>query len=111
MFKFLVEDDEDEIVYFPQKSTPTKPSLVRIPENDEEKTSFDVKISKSNAAATKLDDSVYDKDICKICIENQIDCVFVECGHLMSCLKCSQNLEKCPFCRQTIYKIVKIYRV
>ena len=59
----------------------------------------------------KVDDIGDDKDICKLCIENKIDCVFIDCGHLMSCLRCSRNLENCPFCRQTIYKTMKVYKV
>ena len=56
-------------------------------------------------------EKINERDICKICIENEIDCVFIECGHLVSCLKCSENLHVCPFCRQEILKIMKIYRV
>jgi hypothetical protein len=64
-----------------------------------------------SGSSEKMDSVIYDRDICKICIENEIDCVYIECGHLMSCLKCSESLETCPFCRQTILKILKIYRV
>lgn len=38
---------------------------------------------------------------CKICYKNQIDVIF-ECGHLISCEECSQNLLNCPICRQPL---------
>jgi len=49
------------------------------------------------------------EDICIICYDQSIDCVFTPCGHQICCLRCSSNLSKCPICsvRGPILKIFK----
>ncbi|XP_002131654.2 baculoviral IAP repeat-containing protein 8 [Ciona intestinalis] len=47
---------------------------------------------------------------CKICLDNPMDCILLECGHVCTCLECSQGIRTCPICRQKITKIMKIYR-
>jgi hypothetical protein len=47
---------------------------------------------------------------CIICMDKEIDCVFVECGHMISCSECSENVITCPFCRVKIYKCIKVYK-
>ena len=32
-----------------------------------------------------------DEDLCKICMENVINCVLLECGHLVTCLDCGKR--------------------
>jgi len=39
-------------------------------------------------------------DECIICFDGKIDCVATPCGHQICCLKCSQNVERCPVCAQ-----------
>jgi len=53
----------------------------------------------------------YDDDgICKICLENPIDTVIVECGHQVICESCSPLVgAMCPLCRQPIVKVIKTY--
>jgi hypothetical protein len=40
-----------------------------------------------------------DSDLCKICMESLIDCVLIECGHMVSCTKCGKRLAECPVCK------------
>jgi len=47
---------------------------------------------------------------CKVCMERVIDCVFLECGHLMTCTCCGQKLVSCPICQKRIFRVAKIYR-
>lgn len=47
---------------------------------------------------------------CNICFENDVDCVFLECGHLCSCSTCGERLEECPMCRAPITRIVHVFR-
>ncbi|CAH8491671.1 unnamed protein product [Schistosoma turkestanicum] len=50
-------------------------------------------------------------DECGICMEAPINCVFLECGHLFSCVDCGRKLTECPICRQRIVRIVRTFRV
>ncbi|EGG13831.1 hypothetical protein DFA_11592 [Cavenderia fasciculata] len=50
-------------------------------------------------------------NICKICFENKIDTVLLDCGHMANCLICAQKVDRCPICRGPIKKVVKIYQV
>eukprot|EP00993_Chasmostoma_nieuportense_P003534 NODE_4244_length_819_cov_58.072254_g4086_i0.p1 GENE.NODE_4244_length_819_cov_58.072254_g4086_i0~~NODE_4244_length_819_cov_58.072254_g4086_i0.p1 ORF type:complete len:233 (+),score=47.28 NODE_4244_length_819_cov_58.072254_g4086_i0:43-741(+) len=48
---------------------------------------------------------------CKICFENEINCVLLECGHLCACFDCGKQLKQCPFCRQRILKVKKTFKL
>jgi hypothetical protein len=50
-----------------------------------------------------------DKDICVICQDRHIKCVFLECGHLACCMECSVKVQHCPLCRKYISRVVEIY--
>ncbi|CAH8676411.1 unnamed protein product [Schistosoma rodhaini] len=50
-------------------------------------------------------------DECGVCMEAPINCVFLECGHLFSCVDCGRKLTECPLCRQSIVRIVRTFRV
>ena len=48
--------------------------------------------------------------LCKICLTNQSDVLFLPCRHFMSCTECNQGLkDKCHICRQAIDKKINIY--
>jgi len=53
--------------------------------------------------------SLKDKTLCKICMDNPLQMVFLPCGHLSTCEDCSKNLKECPICRQNITGKVKTY--
>ncbi|KAG8142459.1 putative Ubiquitin ligase activator of NFKB 1-like protein [Naja naja] len=49
---------------------------------------------------------------CVVCLGNSRACVFLECGHVCSCLKCYEALPRpphCPICRQLITRVVPLY--
>ncbi|OCT73456.1 mitochondrial ubiquitin ligase activator of nfkb 1 isoform X2 [Xenopus laevis] len=49
---------------------------------------------------------------CSICLSTEKSCVFLECGHVCSCISCYQALpspKKCPICRNFIDRIVPLY--
>ena len=46
---------------------------------------------------------------CKICIDNDINVAFLNCGHIYACSTCALGCEDCPVCRAKINKFVKIY--
>eukprot|EP01113_Clastostelium_recurvatum_P029760 TRINITY_DN35974_c0_g1_i1.p1 TRINITY_DN35974_c0_g1~~TRINITY_DN35974_c0_g1_i1.p1 ORF type:complete len:330 (-),score=34.31 TRINITY_DN35974_c0_g1_i1:19-1008(-) len=65
----------------------------------------------------RLDDGGYknpfdepdESNICRVCMDHEIDAVILRCGHLAVCMGCSRNLKACPMCRKPITEIVKIY--
>lgn len=46
---------------------------------------------------------------CKVCMDNDINIVFIPCGHLATCQKCSESLLKCPICCASIVQKIKAY--
>ncbi|KAK7088810.1 E3 ubiquitin-protein ligase RNF34-like isoform X2 [Littorina saxatilis] len=49
-------------------------------------------------------------DVCKICMDAAIDCILLECGHMITCTKCGKRLADCPICRQYITRVVHVFR-
>ena len=60
--------------------------------------------------------------LCKICMEAEICCVFIPCGHQITCEGCAKTLsirtfrnalngelKKCPVCREQISQHIKTY--
>ncbi|XP_026872277.2 E3 ubiquitin-protein ligase XIAP [Electrophorus electricus] len=47
--------------------------------------------------------------LCKVCMDNDISVVFIPCGHLVTCKKCSDSLSKCPICCAVITQKIKTY--
>ena len=52
---------------------------------------------------------------CKVCLDNNIDSVFLPCGHMMTCITCGFKLVSwlgisCPICRKQIGGVAKIFR-
>ncbi|CRK96431.1 CLUMA_CG009847, isoform A [Clunio marinus] len=49
-------------------------------------------------------------DLCKICMDAPIECVFLECGHMATCTACGKILSECPICRSYIVRVVRIFK-
>lgn len=49
-------------------------------------------------------------DRCCICWDNERDCLIMPCRHNVSCTKCIKSVKFCPFCREPIKDIIKIYK-
>ncbi|CAF1170785.1 unnamed protein product [Didymodactylos carnosus] len=64
--------------------------------------------SSSNNKSTNSDSSGNNK--CVICFDADIDCVVLECGHMLCCLNCSKSFQQCPICRQQVQRVKKIYK-
>ncbi|GIX71555.1 sn1-specific diacylglycerol lipase beta [Caerostris darwini] len=64
-------------------------------------------LSSENSAA---DENVNDlKDICKICMSEEMNIVFEPCHHLVSCQNCAQIFFNCPLCRKCITNKMKVF--
>lgn len=49
-------------------------------------------------------------ELCKICMDAAINCVLLECGHMVTCTQCGRRLAECPICRQNVVRAVHIFR-
>lgn len=49
---------------------------------------------------------------CTVCLTVERNCIFLECGHVCSCLRCYEALpapKKCPICRATIQRVLPLF--
>jgi hypothetical protein len=51
-----------------------------------------------------------DTELCKICMDAIADCVFLDCGHMVTCVKCGKLLTECPICRLNIVRVVRVFK-
>lgn len=48
--------------------------------------------------------------LCKICMDAVVDCVLLDCGHMLTCTNCGKQLNECPICRQYVVRVVHVFR-
>lgn len=60
--------------------------------------------------ANEHSDDIDDSQTCKICMEREINCVLLECGHMLSCVTCGRKLAECPICRQNVTRCVRTFK-
>lgn len=51
-----------------------------------------------------------DDNLCKVCLDAPSDCVFLDCAHLCTCVRCGKRLSECPLCRSYIVRVVRIFK-
>ncbi|XP_045045987.2 E3 ubiquitin-protein ligase rififylin isoform X1 [Desmodus rotundus] len=51
-----------------------------------------------------------EENLCRICMDSPIDCVLLECGHMVTCTKCGKRMSECPICRQYVIRAVHVFR-
>ncbi|XP_061682897.1 E3 ubiquitin-protein ligase rififylin [Syngnathoides biaculeatus] len=51
-----------------------------------------------------------EQNLCRICMDAAIDCVLLECGHMITCTKCGKRMSECPICRQFVIRAVHVFR-
>ncbi|KAJ7309782.1 hypothetical protein JRQ81_007849 [Phrynocephalus forsythii] len=49
-------------------------------------------------------------NLCRICMDAVIDCVLLECGHMVTCTKCGKRMNECPICRQYVVRAVHVFK-
>lgn len=45
---------------------------------------------------------------CSICLDNMSEVIFLNCGHVCCCVKCSDLVSQCPLCREEIVRRIKL---
>lgn len=48
--------------------------------------------------------------LCHICMDSLVNCILLECGHMVTCTQCGKRLAECPVCRQYIVRVVRVFR-
>ncbi|KAJ2725445.1 RING finger protein 34 [Coemansia sp. D1744] len=71
--------------------------------------------SEEVAAARDSSDQYSEENTCKICLDAMSNCVFLNCGHMSTCLDCGNRIlnsgrRECPICREYIAKVVHVFR-
>jgi len=56
-----------------------------------------------------ISSSSKDERYCKVCWERPSDIVSLWCGHISLCMFCSQYLQTCPICVQTIERVQRVF--
>ncbi|VDI37541.1 Hypothetical predicted protein [Mytilus galloprovincialis] len=51
---------------------------------------------------------IEESKLCKICLENKVNVVFLPCGHICACSDCSPAIRKCAICREFIKNVMKV---
>lgn len=57
---------------------------------------------------TKME--ILDENLCKICWNEPLECVILECGHMACCLNCGKQMSECPICKQYVVRIVRFFK-
>ncbi|XP_058253902.1 E3 ubiquitin-protein ligase XIAP isoform X1 [Hemibagrus wyckioides] len=64
--------------------------------------------SKTEDPLKKLEKLQHEK-LCKVCMDSDVTMVFIPCGHLVTCMQCSESLQKCPICCAEITQKIKTF--
>lgn len=57
----------------------------------------------------KLVQNIKDSNICKVCLNEEKQCLFMPCFHCACCKKCAYELNWCPVCRKKITAKINVY--
>ncbi|XP_054011590.1 E3 ubiquitin-protein ligase RNF34 isoform X1 [Hylaeus anthracinus] len=60
---------------------------------------------------SKDDVKIMDENLCKICWDEPMECVILECGHVACCLNCGKQMSECPICKQYVVRVVRFFKV
>ncbi|ORZ10243.1 hypothetical protein BCR42DRAFT_114938 [Absidia repens] len=59
-------------------------------------------------------DDIHEDMVCRICYDSVQNCVFLNCGHMATCIDCGLKLveskNECPICRDSIVRVVRVFR-
>ncbi|XP_063820498.1 E3 ubiquitin-protein ligase RNF34 isoform X2 [Pseudophryne corroboree] len=79
-------------------------------ENEENRKSLDNVEFKPDTGRDRLQLTGNDDNLCRICMDAVIDCVLLECGHMVTCTKCGKRMSECPICRQYVVRAVHVFK-
>ncbi|CAI9763032.1 unnamed protein product [Fraxinus pennsylvanica] len=103
------ETDDEREPTVTRESTETDPlmteNVVKLPYGTDED---DMETGTSSSSG-----DLHDVKICAICFDKPRNCIFVPCGHFVTCHDCGLRIkdeenELCPICRRLIKKVKKL---
>lgn len=50
-----------------------------------------------------------DMTICKVCMVEKVNIVFLPCGHIVTCAECAPAMRKCPMCRKMVMGTIRAF--
>eukprot|EP00752_Nemacystus_decipiens_P005096 g4624.t1 len=50
-----------------------------------------------------------DPNTCIVCMDNEVNCTLVPCGHHCTCINCAAEFVQCPVCRRDIDQKIKTF--
>ncbi|XP_015440118.1 PREDICTED: E3 ubiquitin-protein ligase RNF34 [Dufourea novaeangliae] len=59
---------------------------------------------------SKANAETLDENLCKICCDGPIECVFLECGHMTCCINCGKQMSECPICKQYVVRVIRFFK-
>lgn len=98
--------NKDSYTKLTQKGLPTHgtPTAVWVNQEKEKKSCPN---EDKKEVSNEADDD--DRDLCKICLENELNILVMPCKHLCLCIVCSDKVaklgQKCPMCRTPINEL------
>jgi hypothetical protein len=97
----------------------TKNQLKKQRRKNAKKVPEDARAPDTSAALTHLNreyqaliqenEEMKDQRVCKVCMDNNVNIVFLPCAHLVCCANCAPALRNCPICRKLIKGTVNIF--
>lgn len=68
------------------------------------------RLYRDKALLSQDEGAVQEEKLCRICMDEPIDCVLLECGHMITCTSCGKRMSECPICRQYVVRAVHVFR-
>merc|ERR550534_1118349 len=73
---------------------------------------LELDLSEKDRAISEKDSEIQDLQNwrnCKVCMQEEVDQVFIPCGHVICCKICITQLQTCPICRKPIVDTLLAY--
>ncbi|XP_026475559.1 death-associated inhibitor of apoptosis 1-like [Ctenocephalides felis] len=85
----------------------TTPSIVSVAEPKADSVTPEPVVEKNDTMASTT--PVSEDKLCKICYMEEKNAVFVPCGHVVSCIKCSLSVKACPVCQRPYTGVMRVF--
>ena len=110
MKRYREKDENNQIIFAEQKE-----KIAKLEEKnsalEEKNSTLEEKISvleEMNSSVKEKMTALQEKYACKICLNKDVETVFLPCGHL-ACEICGHKVSDCHICRESIQKKPKIF--
>jgi len=60
-------------------------------------------------SSTKCPDNKLDSMLCKVCFKEDMVAVFIPCRHVYACVKCAEEIDECPVCKEDVCSFIQLH--